>query len=67
MLTAFWPLKNPSSLIFRSRDDFLACSMGKGLTEQLNAGKVLEVCEAPVAFKRSRRAQTQNAFHVIDH
>jgi hypothetical protein len=62
MLTVFWIPKDPSSLIFRSRDDFLACPMYKGLTEQLIAGKVLEVCEASVAFKKSRRAQTTTRF-----
>jgi hypothetical protein len=64
MLTVFffWILKDLSSLIFRSRDDFLACPMYKGLTEQLIAGKVLEVCEASVAFKTSRRAQTTTRF-----
>jgi hypothetical protein len=62
MLTVFWILKEPSSLIFRRRDDFLVCLMYKGLTEQLIAGKVLEVCEASVAFKRSRRAQTITRF-----
>ena len=62
MLTVFWKLKDPSSLIFGSRDDFLACPINKGLTERLIAGKVLKICEASVAFKRSRRARTTTRF-----